>query len=75
MWTVCLDNIEFEVRYIIGIEGLKTQIQKVVADDVVLEWHGDRIFIAKWSTISTYHNETLYNPDFPRNLAKVVTVK
>ncbi len=75
MWTIWLDDIEFEVRYLIGIKGLKVEIQEVVANDVELEWQGDIIQITKWSAILTFHRDTLYDPDHPRNLAKTVTVK
>ena len=75
MWTVWLDDIEFEVRHLVGIEGLKTEIQEVVANEVDLEWQGDILKLLKWETILTVRGETLYDPDKPRNLAKTVTVK
>jgi len=75
MWTIRLDEVEFDVRYLIGIDGLKTKIQKVEADEVDLEWTGDILYLAKWGKVILTQYSTLYDPDQPRNLAKTVTVK
>jgi len=75
MWTIRLDDIEFDVRYLIGIDGLKTKIQEVEASEVDLEWMGNILCLVGWKTISTVQNEPLYDPDKPKNLAKTVTVK
>jgi hypothetical protein len=40
---------------VIGIEGLKTEIQEVVGNDVDIEWQGDILKLVKWSTILTVH--------------------
>lgn len=74
-WAILLDEIEFEVRYLIGFEGLKTTIQVVEGKEVDLEWNGNILSIVGWKEINCIHREDLYNPDKPRNLAKTVTVK
>ena len=74
-WTVRLDDIEFWLLHLTGIDELKTYYQQVKATDVELEWQGNILKLVSWDKITLIHNEDLYNPDKPRNLAKTVTVK
>lgn len=86
-WTIKTEEFEFDVQYLkiqTGCQGCKKVrlkkrfaafIQEVIAEDVVFDLRGNIVTIRNYSKIEKKsHYDDLWNPDFPRNLAKSVTV-
>lgn len=82
-WHIKFDfwgDIEFDIQYIrivgfdTGDRRLAATIQEIEGEEVKLEWVGFKLILKKWKSLSKKGIE-LWNPDFPRGLAKTVTVK
>lgn len=84
-WTIRTENEEFEVRYlkIVGRRvvppdnsRLASHTQEIIAEDVVLELGKNQVKIISWRKMKKIsHYRDLWDPDHPRNLSKVVTVR
>lgn len=58
-----------------GNRRLAATIQEISGENVEFEWIDFKLVIKKWKTLKKKHIYELWNPDQPRSLAKVVTVK
>jgi hypothetical protein len=75
-WHLNLDEIEFEVRYLL-LHGVDVRIQYRILNATQIEWNWEKdIFnIIKWKEAKLTDRWEIFNPDQPRSLAKTVTVK
>ena len=74
-WHVTMDDIEFEVRYImIGDKDARSH-RLLEGQEIGYVWIKDVLCIVSWKTIKQEEPWELFNPDQPRNLSKTVTVK
>jgi len=74
-WKVTLDDIEFEVRYIMINDKDARSHRLLIGEEIDYVWTKDILRIVKWKTIKQEKPWELFNPDFPKGLAKTVTVK
>ena len=74
-WHVNLDDVEFEVRYImIGDKDARSH-RLLEGQEIDYIWTKDILRIVSWKTIKQEKPCYLFDPDQPRNLAKSVTVR
>jgi len=74
-WYVELDDIEFEVRYIMINDKDARNHRLLSGEGIAYVWTKDILRIVDWKTIKQEEPWELFNPDMPKNLSKTVTVK
>lgn len=74
-WHVKLDDVEFEVRYIMINNKDARSHRLLYGCEIDYIWINDVLQIISWKSIKQEELWELYNPDQPKNLAKSVTVK
>jgi len=79
-WTITTEEFEFYIQNLeflwdIQKEALKCRIQIVTAENVEFELVNKCVLIVKAENIKTEKLWDGWNPDFPKGLAKTVTVK
>jgi hypothetical protein len=80
-WTVELDDIVFQVRYIkiddAQVHRLGATVAELWVKSVEIDWRNDVLRLSNWSEIEkrVHHYATaLYNPDDPRNKHEILLV-
>ena len=74
-WKVIMDDIEFEVRYIMINDKDARSHRLLIGEGIDYMWTKDILRIVNWKTIKQEEPWDGWNPDQPRNLAKTITVK
>lgn len=80
-WDIKTEKLEFSVTYLIidgydtGDRRLGAKIQVVKGENVIFILGKNRVTLKSWTRLKKEHLYTAYDPDFPKNLAKTVTVK
>jgi hypothetical protein len=75
-WHVNLDDVEFEVRYLL-LRGVDVRVQYRILNATHIDWiwEKDILNLIKWKTAKLSDKHHIFDPDFPKGLAKTVTVK
>lgn len=80
-WEIEANGFIIKVKYLLvsGIDGIKTKWQRLKGTNVIIELtkkdNEGMVILLSWYELEKKRLYDLGDPDKPRNLAKVVTVK